>query len=177
MVMLKRLLLVVAAVALGGQFARSGDARGVLAQSLERMATPEMEVLVKQAVEDRFGARDLPDGNLLGKATRIEIREEMPDAGLTLSRTALPQRVGYTFFLISEAAAQTEADRVGRAVYFITVDRPSIVEDTATISLGVDVVSPREPKSIKMCCCAGQAQFRRAGDRWSFVKWARMICS
>ena len=141
------------------------------------MATPDVEVLVKQAVEDRFAAKDLPDGNLLGNATRIAIREEMPDAGLKLSRGALPQRDGYEFFLISEVAAQAEADRVGRAVYFITVDRPSIIEDTATISLGVDVVSPREPKTIKMCCCTGQGQFRRAGGRWTFVKWAQMICS
>jgi hypothetical protein len=114
---------------------------------------------------------------LLGKATRIAIREEMPDARLRLSRGALPQRAGYEFVLISEAAAQAEADRVRRAVYFITVDRPSITEDTATISIGVDVVSPREPKSIKMCCCNGVGQFQRAGGRWTFVKWVQMICS
>ena len=141
------------------------------------MATPEIEVLVKQAVEDRFGARDLPDGNLLGKASRIAIREEMPGAGLKLSRRALPQRAGYEFFLISGVGAQAEADRVRRAVYFITVDRPSIIEDTATVSLGVDVASPREPKTIKMCCCTGQGQFRRDGGRWTFVKWVQTICS
>jgi hypothetical protein len=114
---------------------------------------------------------------LLGKATRIAIREEMPEAGLKLSRGALPQRPGYEFSLISEVGAQAEADRVRRAVYFIIVDRPSIVEDTATLSLGVDVESPREPKTIKMCCCTGQGQFRRAGGRWTFVKWAQTICS
>jgi hypothetical protein len=170
-------VLVVAAVAVVGQSARGGDRCVAHAQSPERVATPDIEALVKQAVEDRFGARELPDGNLLGKATRIALLEEMPDAGLKLSRGALPQRAGYEFVLISVVAAQAEADRVGRPVYFITVDRPSIIEDTATISLGVDVVSPREPKSIKMCCCTGQAQFRRAGGRWTFVKWAQMICS
>ena len=163
--MLIRLLLIAAAVG------------GVEAQLPQRMATPDIELLVKQSVEDRFGASDLPDGNLLGKTTRIAIREEMPEAGLKLSRGALPQRPGYEFVLISTIAAQAEADRVRRAVYFITVDRPSITDDTATISLGVDVVSPREPKSITMCCCTGQGQFRRAGDRWTFVKWAQMICS
>ena len=175
--MLRRLLLSAATVALAGQFAWSGDQGGVEGQSPERMAAPDIELLVKQSVEDRFGAKDLPDGNLLGKGTRIAIREEMPEAGLKLGRGALPQRDGYAFSLISGAAAQAEADRIGRPFYFITVDRPSITEDTATISLGVDVVSPREPKSITMCCCTGQAQFRRAGDRWAFVKWAQMICS
>ena len=175
--MLRSPWLIAAAVALAGQFAWSGDQGGVEAQSPERMATPDIELLVKQSVEDRFGARDLPDGNLLGKATRIAIREEMPEAGLKLGRGALPQRDGYTFSLTSGAAAQTEADRSGRPVFFITVDRPAITDDTATISLGVDVASPREPKSIRMCCCTGQAQFQRVGDRWMFVKWAQMICS
>jgi hypothetical protein len=175
--MLRRLLPIVAVVALAGQFAWRGDQGGVEAQSPERMATPDIELLVKQAVEDRLGAKDLPDGHLLGKATRIAIREEMPEAGLKLGRGAVPQRDGYAFSLISGAAAQAEADRVGRPVFFITVDRPSITDDTATISLGVDVASPREPTSIKMCCCTGQGQFRRTGDRWTFVKWAQMICS
>ena len=177
--MLRRLLLVAAAVAIVGQSAWGGDGNGFQAQprSTERMATPDIDALVKQAVEDRFAAKDLPDGNLLGKATRIAIREEMPEAGLTLSRAALPQRDGYSFVLISGAAAQAEADRTGRPVYFITVDQPSISGDTATLSLGVDVVSPREPKTINMCCCTGQGQFRRTGGRWTFVKWAQMICS
>jgi hypothetical protein len=174
--MLRRLVLV-AAAALAGQFAWSGDPGRVDAQSPERLAAPDIELLVKQSVEDRFGARDVPDGNLLGKATRIAIREQMPEAGLKLGRGALPQRDGYTFFLIAEAAVQAEADRAGRPVFFIAVDRPSITDDTATISLGVDVVSPREPKSIKMCCCTGQGQFRRTGGRWTFVKWVQMICS
>jgi hypothetical protein len=177
MAMLRRLLLIAAAVALVGQSAWGGDRQRVQAQSPEAMATSDIEVLVKQAVEDRFGARDLPDGNLLGRARRIAIREEMPEAGQKLSRGALPQRAGYEFFLISEVAAQAEADRVRRAVYFITVDRPSIIADTATVSLGVDVASPREPKTIKMCCCTGQGQFRWVGGRWTFVKWAQTICS
>ena len=175
--MLRRLLLSAATVALAGRFAWSGDQRGVEAQSSARMATADVELLVKQSVEDRLGAKDLPDGNLLGKGTRIAIREEMPEAGLKLTRGALPQRDGYAFSLISNAFAQAEADRIGRPFYFITVDRPSITDDTATISLGVDVVSPREPKSITMCCCTGQAQFQRSGGRWTFVKWGQMICS
>jgi hypothetical protein len=177
--MLRRLLLVAAAVAVIGQSAWDGGRHVAHAwsQSPERMATPDIEVLVKQAVEDRFAAKDVPDGNLLGKATRIAIREEMPEAGLKLGRAAVPQRDGYSFVLISGAAAQAEADRSGRPVYFITVDQPSISGDTATVSLGVDVVSPREPKTINMCCCTGQGQFRRAGGRWAFVKWAQMICS
>lgn len=175
--MLKRLLLIAVAVALVGQSVWGGDRHGVQAQSPERMATPDIEEMVKQAVDDRFSARDLPDGNLLGKASRIAIREEMPEAGLKLSRGVLPQRAGYVFFLISEVGAQAEADRVRRAVYFITVDRPSIIEDTATVSLGVDIASPREPKTITMCCCTGQGQFRRVGGRWTFVKWVQTICS
>ena len=175
--MLRRLLMTAASLALAGQFAWSGERHTDEAQPPDRMAPPDIELLVKQSVEDRFDAKDLPDGNLLGKATRIAIREEMPEAGLKLGRGALPQRDGYAFSLMSNAAAQAQADRAGRPVYFITADRPSITDDTATIALGVDVVSPREPKSIKMCCCTGIGQFQRAEGRWTFVKWAQMICS
>ena len=101
----------------------------------------------------------------------------MPAAGLKLGRGALPQREGYEFYLISEGAAQSEADRARQPVTFITVDGPSISEDTAMVSLGVDVVFPREPKQTKLCCCTGRGEFRRAEGRWTFVKWADIICS
>ena len=57
--MLRRLLLVAAAMAVVGQSAWGGDrpVTHARSQSPERMATPDIEVLVKQAVEDRFGAK------------------------------------------------------------------------------------------------------------------------
>jgi hypothetical protein len=141
------------------------------------MATAAIELLVKQAVEDRFTAGDLPDRSLLGTSTRIAIREEMPAAGVKLGGGALPQLEGYEFYLISGASAQSEAERTQRAITFITVDGPSITDDTATVSLGVDVTAPLRPNEVKLCCCSGEAQFRRAEGRWTFVNWVGTTCS
>jgi hypothetical protein len=168
-------LLVMAATATGTPFGTHG--RAVRAQSAERMATAEIEAFVKQAVTDRLVEGNLPDGGLLGRSTRIAVREELPGAGVKLGPGALPQRDGYEFYLISTVAAQVEADKTGKPVHFIAVDRPVFVEDTGTVSLGVDVVFPREPDVIKMCCCSGHGLFRRANGRWTFVKWADISCS
>jgi hypothetical protein len=177
---MQRLLILcaTAAVLLGEQptFGRLGN-RATAQSSIDRAAAGDVELLVRQALEDRLAAKNVPDGNLLGSSTRIGIREEMPKAGMKLGREALPQREGYEFFLISLAEAQAEADQSGKPVHVITVDRPSLAEDTATLWLGVDVAFPREPKVIKLCCCTGQGQFRRVEGRWRFVKWASMVCS
>ncbi len=146
-------------------------------QSPGQSATGDIQLLAKHAVEDRLAAKNLPDGHLLGVSTRIAIRAEMPRAMATLGRDALPQRAGIEFYLISQAAAQTEADRIREAVPFIVVDQPSIAGDTATIALGVDVVFPTEPRVDKLCCCTGQAQFERKEGRWRFVKWTEVICA
>lgn len=90
---------------------------------------------------------------------------------------APPQREGYEFFLISIGTAQAEADKSRQEVRFITVDRPSITGDAATVSVGVDLVLPREPRVIKLCCCTGYGEFRRTNGRWTFVRWAETICS
>jgi hypothetical protein len=143
----------------------------------QRTTSPEIDLLVRQALEDRLAANNLPDGNLLGNSKRIAIRQEMPAAKLKMGRSALPQREGHEFYFISEAAAQSEADFTKQPVHFITVDGPSIAGDTALISLGVDVIFPRTPKVGKLCCCTGRGQFRRAEGRWTFVKWVDMVCS
>ena len=44
-------------------------------------------------------------------------------------------------------------------------------------SLGVDVIFPSDPRTVKTCCCTGQAQFQRVENRWTFQKWAGMVCS
>src|SRR5262245_35173680 len=150
------------------------------ARPLVRAQTPtpsEVETFVKQAIEDRFAAKNIPDFNLLDKGPRIAIREEMPFAGKKLTKSALPQREGYEFFLISQADSQAQADASNRHVYFITVDRPAITGDTASISLGVDVTFPSKPAMAKLCCCTGRGEFRRVDGRWTFVKWSEMICA
>lgn len=140
-------------------------------------ATGEIESLIKQALEDRLAANDLPDGNLLSGSRRIAVRDEMPEASLTFSAAALPRRDGYAFYLISTATAQTDADQNGQEMPFITIDRPSIGQDTAMIWLGVDVAAPRNPNLVRLCCCSGEAQFRRVEHRWRFVKWDVVMCS
>jgi hypothetical protein len=142
-----------------------------------RPPTADIELLVRQALEDCLAGHNLPDIALLGKATSILIREELPSAGLKLSRSALPKRDGYDFRLISVPAARSEAERTHAPVYFITIDSPAITGGMATIWLGVDVEFPRDPNRVQLCCCEGEGHFRRVDDRWTFVKWATMKCS
>lgn len=146
-------------------------------QAAPPLATAEVQRLVKQALEDRLAANNLPDGNLLWHLARIPVREEMPRTGTRLGDGALPQRAGRTFYLLPQAAAQREAEETSQSVFFVTADQPSITEDTATLWIGVDVVTPREPKRVVLCCCRGLGQFRRVENHWEFEKWIQMICS
>ena len=145
-------------------------------QSFPR-ASPDIELLVKQALEDRFAAGNVPDRNLLGASRRIAIREDMAQARLTLGSAALPQQEGYEFYLLSTTAAQAEADRTGQHVHFVLVDGPAISADLGVVWIGVDFVAPRDRKMIKLCCCSGRGQFRRIDGRWTFVKWLETVCS
>ena len=176
--MRKLLLLYTSAAVLLGAPALGRDAQDTAAPSpANRTAGIEIQAFVRQALEDRLEAGNLPDGNLLRNSTRVALREEMPAAGMKLGSEALPRRKEYEFYLISTAAAQSEADKIGKPVYFIIVDQASVGEDTATALLGVDLVLPRDSTMTKLCCCRGVAQFRRIAGRWTFVTWANRVCS
>ena len=143
-------------------------------QMASRSAPADIELLVKQALEDCLAVRALPDGNLL--STRIAIREEMPRAAMKLGPGALPHYDGYEFYLISRAAAQVESDRSKQRLHFVVVDTPQIAGDVATISVGVDAIAPFEPTLVSLCCCTGHGQFERSSGPWKFVKWTGMVC-
>ena len=141
------------------------------------LASADVQAFVSQALEDRLAARNIPDQALLDGATRIGVREGMPLSGLRLGAASLPRRAGVEFYLTSASAAQAEADKTRRSVYYLIVDRASVAGDSATASLGVDVALPSDPNTVKLCCCAGDGQFRRTNGRWSFVSWQQMVCS
>ena len=140
-------------------------------------APPEVELLVRQALEDVIATRKLPDHNLLRDTASVAIRDDMRASSLALGRGSLPRVDGYEFRLVSEAAAQAESDTTRQNVHYITVDRPSIDGDTATLSLGVALLVPRDSNIAKLCCCTALGQFRRMRDRWTFVKWLRLVCA
>src|SRR5438552_5960932 len=75
----------------------------------EVLASPEIQILVKAAIEDRLKAGDLPDGGMLRNTTRIAVREEMPSARLRLGPESLPQFEGREFYFVSQPSAQAEA--------------------------------------------------------------------
>jgi hypothetical protein len=141
------------------------------------LAPPDIQAFVGQALADRLAARNIPDQALLDGATRIGVREEMPLSGLRLGAASLPRLAGLEFHLTSASAAQAEADKTRRSVYYLIVDRPAVVGDAATVSLGVDVALPSDPDTGKLCCCSGEGRFRQANGRWSFVSWQQMVCS
>jgi hypothetical protein len=142
-----------------------------------RPAGRDIEELVQQALEDRARAGDIPDIAMLSDARRIAVRQELPLAGLTLGPGALPRIDGYEFHLLSASAAQAEADRTKKNVPFISVDRASISGDDATIWIGADFAAPSDPATVKMCCCEGEARFRKNAGRWVFVAWRLTRCS
>jgi hypothetical protein len=142
----------------------------------DQEAVRDTAVFVKQALERVLARGDLPDGNLLGSATRIAVREEMPVARLEVAPTMLPQRDGYTFYLLSEAAAQAEADRIGRAVYIIALDLPRVSGSHGSVRIGVDIRLPRRGGGKPLCCCSAVAHFERQGDRWELLLWTDRLC-
>jgi hypothetical protein len=155
-----------------------GDvARQASPASTFRPAGAETEMFVRQALEDRLAAGDLPDIGLIGQSKHIAIRRELPKAGLTLGPGALPKHDGYDFQLISAAEARSGATRTKRTISFVAIDEPVITGDTATIWLGADLASPDDPTLVRMCCCQGKARFSRAQDRWAFVRWDIVECS
>ena len=139
------------------------------------LASDEVQAFVRAALADRLRANDIPDGNLL-QSRRVGVRSVMPQAHLALNETALPQ-VTYELFLQSPAEAQAEADRRNTPVAFLIVDSPAINGDTATLTLGVDMATPRSSHLVKLCCCAGTAEYQRSGSTWVFVKWSSIVCS
>ncbi len=141
------------------------------------VADEAIQRFVRAALEERIAAKDLPDLGMLRNQTRIGIREEMPGARLRLDQRALPHVHGLDFYLITQAAAQAQADRTKDSVAFLIVERPVINGDEATVRLGSDVAIPTNPKVVKMCCCESDGQFRRVDGRWTFVKWTLMQCS
>ena len=157
----------------------SASAIGAFSQETKatRVASREVNGLVKHALEDLFERQALPDGNLLGNSRRIAVREELPRAEMRIGREALPERAGYEFYLISQSAAQVEANRTKQHIHFVTVDSPVMSADSAKLSVGVDLVVPSEPKLIILCCCTGHGEFREVNGRWRFVKWLGMVCS
>ena len=171
-------LILATAIVLGSPVceSRSGLLHSSAQATAVSPATEDVESLVRQALEDRFRARNIPDIGLLGNSTKIAVRQEMPSAGARLSDKALPQVEGLQFFLITEADAQAAADRTGGPVHFVTVDRPSITDASASLAMGVDVVFARKPDVIKLCCCSGEGTFRLVNGRWSFAAWAKIVC-
>lgn len=161
----------------GGAPAAVGVGSPTLAQSLpSRQAGPEVDVLVRQVLEERLVAGDIPDIGLLRGAKRIAIRSELPKSQLVLGEAALPQRDGYEFRLISTSEATAEAERTKAWVYFIAVDRLERSQETVTMWLGTDFIAPAEPRIMKTCCCERSVQYRRVQDRWAFVSWSVGIC-
>jgi len=138
---------------------------------------PDLAALVHDAIADRFSAGDIPDLNLIEDRKHVLVLNEMRTARLRLTPDALPQSEKTTFDLISLEEAETQASRSQRALAYIAVDEPQIDGAVATLSIGVDIATPRLAGMVKLCCCSGRGEFRRTPDGWIFQKWGQMTCS
>jgi hypothetical protein len=141
------------------------------------VADEAIQQFVRAALEDRLAAKSLPDYGVLRDQTRMGIREDMPAARLRLDQRAVPHAHGLDFFLISQSAAQAQADRTKNTIIYLTVERPVITGDDASLVLGVDIAIPTNPRAVKMCCCDAEAHFQRVKGHWTFVKWGLERCS
>jgi hypothetical protein len=139
-------------------------------------ADEAIQELVREALADRLATRDIPDVGLLQNAREILVRREMPGAGLTLAREALPDLPGLSLSLIETEAARAQANVMKRNVHFIAVDRPAISGTTATLWIGVDFEMPKSTGMIKMCCCSAEGHFEKRDGQWRFVKWGIGRC-
>lgn len=96
---------------------------------------------------------------------------------MRLGIEALPERPGLSFHLQSRSDAQAAATRSKQAVHLITVYDPVVIQGSATLSVGLELVVPSDPKVVVMCCCTGHGEFTRVDGRWRFSKWLGMICA
>lgn len=146
-------------------------------QTMPLDAPANIQTLVRQAVEDRTAARDIPDWDFSRRPPTLLIRREMSRGRVMLGQDALPQVSGYTFLLRTNAELQTEADQTHTSIMFVIVNSAGITGNTAFVDLGTDIVFPTVPKVIKMCCCVGNGRFNRVESRWVFERWFDIVCS
>lgn len=142
------------------------------------MAPADIQTLVRQAIEDRVAARDIPDLDLRRHdSPTLILRQEMTRAKMRLGPDAVPQVNGYTFVVRTTAERQADADRTGRGSdMFIIVDSAGIAGSSAFVDLGTDLVVPTSPKVDRQCCCIGNGRFNGVGTRWVFERWVSMVC-
>ena len=95
---MRLILLGFAAVVAFGQQPASDGVRAFSQAAAAGGASADIETFVRQALEDRLAAQNLPDGGLLRRSSRIAVLEDMPKAGLKISQEALPRRDGYEFY-------------------------------------------------------------------------------
>ena len=129
----------------------------------------EMDGLVRQVLADRIAANDIPSLNIARGTKRITVLSD--PVRLPISKDALPAIDGYDFRLITAEEAQAESDKTKLFVYFIAIERLQIQGDTASLWIGMDFTMPSDSKLAKMCCCSRPLDYRRADDRWVFVRW------
>jgi hypothetical protein len=141
-------------------------------------APAEIQTLVRQAIEDRIRAGDVPDLDLrFGRNRNLHIRREISRANLLLADDALPHVEGFTFSILTKAELQAESDRLNQSSMFIIVNAAGIQNDTATVELGTDILLPTTSKAGKLCCCIGAGSFKRAVLGWTLDHWGSIVCS
>jgi hypothetical protein len=171
--MTRNMLALVVAVVAGAAVL---SARQLTGQTVPLDAPADIHALVRQAIEDRIAARDIPDLDLRRHSPSLLIRREMSRT-LMLDSNAVPQVSGFSFQLRTSAELQVEADQTHTSIMFIIANSAGVTGNTAFVDLGTDIVFPSDPKVIKMCCCVGNGRFNRVESRWVFERWSNIVCS
>jgi hypothetical protein len=145
-------------------------------------APAAIQTLIRQALEDRFRALDIPDLDLrYGRNRTVEIRREIRLDKARLTNDAQPHVDGFTFTLRTTAELQAEANLHPEHLgpLFVMVESANISEatHTASIELGTDALVPAGSKILKFCCCWGPGYFRQSQDIWTLSSWGTITCS
>ena len=144
---------------------------GIARPSRSRRASREVQLFIREAMEGRLAAGDIPDQALLERSAAVLVLHEIP-RGARLGRAVLPRLAHLKTRLVSIADLKKIAEQRGEPQHFLTIRDVVILGDGATISLSVDVLSPASRRGPWLPCSLGTACFTRVGDgRWRFVEW------
>jgi hypothetical protein len=146
---------------------------------IEDKAAAEVLRFVRFALHDRLLAGDIPDIEVARRPgeAQVLVRADLPSSRMMLTDEALPEVPGLRLELVTLAAARETAERTGKDVGFVTIDKVQVGDVSAVVWLGADYAAREQPGLIKLCCCEGEARFVKRDGTWVFEKWGWSRCS
>jgi len=123
-------------------------------------------------------AQDLPDFELVGRSSPVLIDASVDAPDCRITQADAPQALGMRYSVVNEGALQQYANQRGK-VAFVGVNGAEIRDGgtRGTVHLGVAIKVAEKSNAALICCCGGEALFRKnAAGRWVFKAWGPVVC-